>query len=70
MSGCKLQKVFRKAKCCFEWRKFEEITECIMEVSGMHLEIANFVTPKLDETMRELIENTQKATAESELFKP
>jgi hypothetical protein len=41
-----------------------------MKVSGMHLEIANFVTPKLDESMRELIENTQKATAESEHFKP
>jgi hypothetical protein len=41
-----------------------------MKVSGMHLEIANFVTPQLDESMRELIENTQKATAESEHFKP
>jgi hypothetical protein len=41
-----------------------------MEVSGMHLEIANFVTPELDESMRDLIENTQKAGPESLHFKP
>lgn len=48
-SICKLSKYYRRATCCFDWHKFDELSDCILEVAGMHLEIGNFVTPELDE---------------------
>ena len=59
-SACNINKYYRKATCCFSWKKFDEISDCILEVSGMHLEIGNFVTSQLNDNMCNLIEKIQE----------